>query len=384
MNRKLSKLIGAIENADVEKAKSLLKPSLFGQRVNVNELAYMGRTVLMTAAERGNVEMIRLLIAAGADVNARGSDYGTALFVAIKNGHSEIVRSLMDAGAVSEAPLTLAAEYGQDKVVKLMLERGCDVNHRNSRGETALMFALKRGDRQLIKLLVDAGAEMNLSEIIYQLASSPTRADFQAEIIGYFIEVGADVNAITGPTHFDRRKESSPRPTVLMAAVDLHSLPIIQLLVESGADVNGRDDNGETVLFYLANYGFAKEDISILEYLCQKGLRVNETNYSGKHPRIAATQDLLAFSKSLFNAGAQYMPADSHVLLVGAVDNNDPELLRHLLERGAEIEWEEEQNGEDEWGRVSSYRKFSLITYARSKGSVGSLQLLEQSSSLGK
>ena len=384
MNRKLSELIGAIENDDVEKAKSLLKPSLFGQRVNVNELAYMGRTVLRTAAERGNVEMIRLLIAAGADVNARGSDYRTALFVAIRNGHSEIVRSLLDAGAASEAPLALAAEYGQDKAVKLILERGCDVNQRNSRGETALMFALKRGDRQPIKLLVDAGAEMNFSEIIYHLAWSPTRADFQAEIIRYFIELGADVNAIAGPSHVDRRIKSSSRPTVLMAAVDLHSLPIIQLLVESGADVNGRDDNGESVLFYLANYGFAKEDISILEYLCQKGLRVNETNYSGEHPRIAATNDLLAFSKILFNAGAQYMAADSHVLLVGAVDNDDSELLRHLLERGAEIEWEEEQKGEDEWGRVSSYRKFSLISYARSKGSVGSLQLLERSSSLGK
>ena len=107
-------------------------------------------TALHWAARRGETEMVRMLVAAGANVRAitRLGNY-TPLILASQGGHAAIIDTLAAAGADVKAttaagvtPLMLASASGQVDAVKTLIARGADVNAAEpTRGETALMFA---------------------------------------------------------------------------------------------------------------------------------------------------------------------------------------------------------------------------------------------------
>jgi ankyrin repeat protein len=100
---------------------------------------------LMIAALRGHTELVRKLIARGADVNKTG---WTPLHYAATGGHAAIVELLLENHAYIDAespnkttPLMMAAHYGTGPTVKLLLEAGADPLARNELGLTAIDFA---------------------------------------------------------------------------------------------------------------------------------------------------------------------------------------------------------------------------------------------------
>jgi ankyrin repeat protein len=104
-----------------------------GAKVNTKD-KFLGMTALMWAS--GSVkghQVVQLLLARGAEVNA-GDDYGlTALMRASRKGHREIVQAL--------------------------LAKGADVNAKDKEGRTALMWASRRGHREIQEMLIKAGAK---------------------------------------------------------------------------------------------------------------------------------------------------------------------------------------------------------------------------------
>jgi ankyrin repeat protein len=148
--------------------------------VDVNAATKGGSTALQFAASAGNVAMVKLLLAKGADVNAATTDGGkvrkgpialnhqTALILAVPYGTPELLRTLIDAGAQVNAkdirdmtPLMLAvsSETQNPDVVRLLLAKGSDVKAKSNAGETALDWAKKFGNPEVIGLLQKAGAE---------------------------------------------------------------------------------------------------------------------------------------------------------------------------------------------------------------------------------
>jgi len=91
---------------------------------------------LAIAVTIGNVEIVRYLIDAGADINYTSSDGVSVLHKAALNG------------SVS--------------TVKLLLERGAYVNERQVTGTTALMLAVTNGHNKIVEILLDAGADPNI------------------------------------------------------------------------------------------------------------------------------------------------------------------------------------------------------------------------------
>jgi ankyrin repeat protein len=78
---------------------------------------------------------MKLLLNGGADVSAKGGDYGNALQAASSRGHEQTVRLLLEKGADVNAQggddgnaLQVASYEGHEKTVKLLLEKGADVN----------------------------------------------------------------------------------------------------------------------------------------------------------------------------------------------------------------------------------------------------------------
>ena len=149
---------------DIETVRSLIE-----QGVGVNEAQSDGMTALHWAAELGNVALVRMLVAAGADLEAvtRIGDL-TPLHIGAEVGQGATVRALLDAGASANArnvngstPLHFAALAGSVEAVDALADHGADVNAREAKwGQTPLMFAASRNRAPAIEALIARGADM--------------------------------------------------------------------------------------------------------------------------------------------------------------------------------------------------------------------------------
>lgn len=130
-------------------------------QVDVNAHNARGETPLMLAAIKGNLPAVQALLARGADVNRPG---WAPLHYAASGGtpqHAQIVALLLEHFAYIDAaspngstPLMLAARYGSDAIVQLLLQEGADPTLKNQLGLTARDFALE-ADRERTAALID-------------------------------------------------------------------------------------------------------------------------------------------------------------------------------------------------------------------------------------
>lgn len=117
------------------------------------------------AAKAGDAEQVEQLIAGGAEVDERDQARMTPLHWAA-DGHLDVARVLISKGADVNAAdfaggsaLLVATYYGHEAIAELLISAGADVNHVNSDGETPLDHATRMGLTRTIELLEQAGAE---------------------------------------------------------------------------------------------------------------------------------------------------------------------------------------------------------------------------------
>lgn len=205
-----------------------------------------GSTVLMGAAEAGQIASVRALLAAGASVSAETRDGTTALLVASQAGRADIVRVLLEAGGAVNArkkngvtPLIDAAFGGHLETVRVLLESGADPNLTLDDGSTALMAASVKGHNDIVRSLLRAGAQVNAGIKGGGTALMEAAYAGQAETVRVLLTAGADPKA-ADPNGL----------TALMAAALKGSADAVQALLEAGATISARDKKGWTALTY--------------------------------------------------------------------------------------------------------------------------------------
>ncbi|MBE9118938.1 ankyrin repeat domain-containing protein [Lusitaniella coriacea LEGE 07157] len=158
-NKLIRNLISAVTEGDIEAIRETAKGT------NINAFDEDGVTALHTAVLTGQVEIIRTLLALGANPNILAEDDGwTPLMEAAQAGYADVVNLLIEAGAELEnciedmTPLMLAADSNALKVAEISIEAGANVNVKNRDGRTALFFAQQGGHTEIIQLLLDSGA----------------------------------------------------------------------------------------------------------------------------------------------------------------------------------------------------------------------------------
>ncbi len=146
-------LLQAARKSDLAKVKALLD-----QGTDVNSKSAYGSTALFFAADRGNTQMVALLLERGANPNVKDTFYGaTALTWAASKGHAEIARMLLAKGAEGVDQLVPGAvEQGSKEMLKIALDTG---KVKPSTLNFALSMALKAKKDDLAEMLKAAGAK---------------------------------------------------------------------------------------------------------------------------------------------------------------------------------------------------------------------------------
>lgn len=243
----LTPLHYAAKNMNADVAKHLIKAGANVNAKQVNDAgvdANNGTTPLHNAAESGNVKVVKYLIEMGASVNAQKTgryDSGkTPLYEAVAKCESaETVRLLIDNGANVNLGKTTAIEFDRGKrpiheaagnknieIIKLLVEKGSQINEKDGIGQTPLHVAVKRNNNNVVKYLVNRGAEINANQRVRTpLIDAMREGDY--EMIKFLIEKGADVNA-----------KSNTDDMPIHIAAEGGRLDVVKLLVEKGAYAN--------------------------------------------------------------------------------------------------------------------------------------------------
>ena len=181
------------EKSNKELSKVIIE-LLIAKGADVNAKRDDGETPLHQAASKGRKEIIELLITKGADVNAKSDDGWTPLHVAASSeGHKEIVELLIDKGSDVSAksdrgwtPLHYAAE-GHREIAELLIDKGADVNAMSNIGKTPLYLAADSGYKEIIELLIAKGADVNAKtndeKTLLDMANDPNKRNKNKKFI---------------------------------------------------------------------------------------------------------------------------------------------------------------------------------------------------------
>jgi cytochrome c len=173
----------------------------------INEID--GVTALYIACEAGNVELAKLLIDRGADVNLPVSWQRTPLFAANKGGYADIVKLLLSNGAdpnqlaKSQTPLHVAAENGCLQCVIYLVDAGADVNALTSNGSPPIHLAKLRGHDDVVAYLQSHGA------------GRPAIAPISARLASASAESGKEIfDSTCGACHLVAPGIKNPKPNL--------------------------------------------------------------------------------------------------------------------------------------------------------------------------
>jgi ankyrin repeat protein len=227
-------LFHAIDANDTNAVKGLI-----GKGVNINVRNRDGYTALYCACEQKNADLVKILLHAGAKVNARFGYDGPAL--------------IWEMDATGEENITDTA------VVAALLAGGADVNARNSDGESALARAFINphgfDNSNAILLLINAGANPNVKD--NEGYTSLWWWHDDVTVYKALLKHGADVNA----------KSKDGRTPLMNVSNDT----IASMLIKAGADVNAQSIYGETPLIEACSQG----NPGVVAVLLEAGADVN-------------------------------------------------------------------------------------------------------------
>jgi len=280
----------AAKARDAAAVKVLLK-----QGADVNAAQGDGMTALHWAATNGDVALVQMLLAAGANIRATTRLGGiTALHMASQGGHSQVVAALIAAGAepngatsTGASSLMLAARAGSTDTVTKLIETGADINAKEKGfGQTALMVAAGLDRADVVKQLLAHGADWKIASSIADLKALTNPIDDGTgrppqQPAG---RTGPDVAGVTRPYRYNELIGTQGGLTALHFAARQGSINAARALVEGGVDINvlSPGDQASPLLVALINGHF-----DLAAFLIDKGANPNLESDAGVTPLYA-------------------------------------------------------------------------------------------------
>ena len=306
----------AARRGDIEAVKKMLAadPKLVNGRGDVYRIPLHG------AAKSGRLAMVKLLLAKGADANARNSIGKTPLHLARS---VPVMRALLAGGAdpnaiasVDGAPLHVMARSGRVEAAKLLLANGAKVDAREkNRGETPLHVAARTRSLDMARLLVANKADVNAKTRGGETPAEMAAANGLTETVEFLRSRGAKVSVFTFLSIGDVKNAGAllaERPawakardreglTPLHWAAALGYTKLAGLLRRSGAPLNAVDKGDWTPLIFAAR----RQRIRMCLLLLRKGADPNAPGPRHTRPlHFAAWLGDVALVEALMGYGA--------------------------------------------------------------------------------
>ena len=348
--------------------------SLLEQGASADAPDRNGFTALTRAAQFDHLELVRVLLVAGADPNIANKWGLTPLMISksvvvaealLASGAAVNAVTLADGGGRGQGKTALmnVAGNGHLPVVRVLLAHGADLEMRDAEGRNALIFSAANRCGDISQALLAAGATVGLVEAALLgdvkrvkeiLQSEPNlHADVlghalwwaagngRAEAVRLLIDCGADVNARMGRG-----------VTALIQAALMGRTEVVSLLLACGADVIAYDGRGATALHasLVSTVHGCKRDVILA--LLEAGAEVNApthfswpTHTGGTALMEAALRGATDCAQALIDYGADLELSSAidedgvggWTALVAAVANNRLETIRLLIESGADV-----------------------------------------------
>ncbi len=259
-NNNETALYKAVEVGDLFIVESLLE---HGANPNIKDNNQ--NTPIILAVKHGDLDIIKLLIKSGAEINVKNLNNETPLNIAIKNNHIEIVEFLIKKGAILNNYLELAYENKHYYLTEQLLKyennyarRIYFVNLLNSLDiKTRLEIKIKKNNLEEIKRILKNNICENMDSLLFMAVKAS-----KYRIANYLILSGANPN-----TYFNN---ISP----LMAAVSRGDFKMVKILINSGADINGK---GNFILGFPLTIAINEGYFNIVKYLVEHGADIHKS-----------------------------------------------------------------------------------------------------------
>jgi ankyrin repeat protein len=294
-----------------------------------------------TAVVTGNVEVVKLHLESGTDPNIKDPNGAPILNAAAVFGHRDVVAALLEQGANingkdndGNGALHAAAFLGRTEVVELLLEKGVDANFKNNKGETPTdSLNADWGTTQFIAGLL----QIQIDQQSIQAGRNKSAALLAKR--GGKVGAGAVGGAAGGLIGAIRKQDAAEVKKILADKVDLNApdqqlgmtplawaaavgnVEIAGLLLERGAQVDGKNGDGATPLHVASFLGRA----GVVELLLAKKGDPNARNTKGETPLVLAQ---VPASLVPIVAGALRLEVDQNT-----VEQGRPKVIE-LLEKG--------------------------------------------------
>ncbi|KAM9420501.1 ankyrin repeat domain-containing protein 6-like isoform 5-T5 [Salvelinus alpinus] len=241
------------EAAVLALSERLLVASHKGQADNVVQLINKGAKVAVTkygrsplhlASYKGHIEVLRILLKAGCDLDIQDDGEQTALHRAAVVGNSDVISALIQEGCALDrqdkdgnTALHEVSWHGFSQSVKLLVKAGANVHAKNKAGNTALHLACQNGHAQSSKVLLLGGSrpdsKNHVGDTCLHVAARYNHVSMLRTLLGAFCSVAEKNQAGDTPLH---------------VAAALNHKKTVRLLLEAGTDSSIRNNAGQTAL----------------------------------------------------------------------------------------------------------------------------------------
>jgi len=348
----LEDIHGVISVGDNDDINRLLDndPSL------VNKKNDKGQTPLHIAVRLKKVDAVKLLIERGGDIAAVNDNAENCLFI---TRDVDTARYLLEQSAEllqgrnewGHTPLHQAISRSREDMIKLLIEKGADVNAPNKRGEGPL-WSWYGNKLSICETLLAGGADINAKTKTGWTLLHKMAANGRPEAFKLLVSKGADVEAVT-----------NDELTVLHRAIDGQTAELI--LEKAPHLINQKDDQGRTPLYEVAR--LSKSDEAV-EVLLSKGADINAVNkYTDTVLHVAAEDGQLEVVKCLLANGANISVVNKHGATV-AHRAKKPEIMKYLLSLKPELANTRDKSGRTPLLTIAAMRSVESAKVLLTKG----------------